>query len=64
MYQYFHLGELFDPRVRDMAGGICAGTNWGTSFIVTLVFAPLQVSVQYKTFLALILGYMEASEHK
>lgn len=38
-------GEMFSLEVRAAASGLAILTNWGTAFIVTLIFAPLQVSV-------------------
>ena len=36
-------GELFGADVRELAGSLATMTNWLSSFVVTLVFAPLQV---------------------
>lgn len=36
------MGELLNADVRELASSIAVITNWGLSFVVTLIFAPLQ----------------------
>jgi hypothetical protein len=38
-------GELFSAEVRELASTLATLTNWLLSFIVTLVFQPLIVSL-------------------
>ncbi|XP_042206691.1 facilitated trehalose transporter Tret1-like isoform X4 [Homarus americanus] len=39
------MGELFSLNVRESASGLATMVNWSTSFLVTLVFQPLQVAI-------------------
>ncbi|XP_045595886.1 facilitated trehalose transporter Tret1 [Procambarus clarkii] len=39
------MGELFSLNVREAASGLATMTNWTTSFIITLLFAPLQTAI-------------------
>ncbi|CAL4066056.1 unnamed protein product, partial [Meganyctiphanes norvegica] len=39
------MGELFSTDVKELAGSIATTVNWSSSFIVTLIFIPLQKSM-------------------
>lgn len=45
------MGEMFSLEVRAAASGLAILTNWGTAFIVTLIFDPLQDAIhEYGTY--------------
>ncbi|CAL4073794.1 unnamed protein product [Meganyctiphanes norvegica] len=42
---FLMMGELFSPEVREVAGSIAIAANWTSSFIVTLMFQPMQAVI-------------------
>ncbi|KAF0304858.1 Facilitated trehalose transporter Tret1-2 [Amphibalanus amphitrite] len=42
---YLYMGEILPPDVKNLASGIAIFFNWGTSFLTTLTFEPLEDAI-------------------